>query len=518
MEKDSLTYKTFKNTSYGIINYAWMFVFSIFITPVIVLKLGVETYGIYLLVLSVSSLLGLFDLGIGQILVKYIAQYYATGETKKMKDLMYSLNLILLGMSFFCLVVLALVGYWAHVFFPSQIITPEYYFTIFFLAGCLSFVSGLNSLFAMVPVALQRFDYSTKIGLVSITISNLTILFLALLGYGLKAIFLSQLIYALIFLLIQRHYAQKILPSAELKFAWVWSEVKNAYKFGIATYMSNAANSALTYFDRLLIPIFLGPTALSYYALPGNVAAKTPGVINTLSGVIFPMISGLNGQQDLEKIRYIYKRAFNLLTVVSFAVSISLILFANKLLLYWLSADFAAKSTKVLIILVCTYFFLSLGGTLNAFLLGLSKTKFLFKSSLFMALVNIGLLFVLLPRFGIVGAAWAYLISVLPIMYMFYYSEKKFLQISGRGFEYLKLYFQLALTAVPFVLLCKFAILPLVNSLKAVIVLGPVSVLIFLLIYRVFRFYNPEDLSAINSFVRVAAKRLKAVVFRKVEI
>lgn len=509
MDEKSLTYKTFKNISYGVVGYVWGLAFAIFVTPVIVLKLGVENYGVYMLVLTVSSLMGLFDLGIGTILVKYIAEYHASGEEKKLKDLMYSFNTILLVMSIFSLVVHSLVGYWAYIFFPSATISRDYYFIIFFLQGLISFVGGLSALFVITPTAVQRFETSTKLGIASMTLSNLTILLLVILGYDLRAIFLSQLIFAIIFAFTYRRNAQKLLPVAMLKFAWVWSEIKNAYKFGLATYMSNAANSALTYFDRLLIPIFLGPSALSYYTLPGNVASKIPSVVGTLSGIIFPVISGLNGVKDIEKIKNIYKRAFHLLTVVSFSVTISIVLFANKIMLYWLSVDFALKSTVVLIILAFTYCLLSLGGTLNAFLLGLSKTKFLFQASLFMAVTNIVLLFILLPKFGIIGAAWAYLISVLPIIYMFYYVEKNFFELSGRFFYYSKLLAKLVFVSIPFVGLCEWVFLPMVNSLKALIILGPLSVLSYLLIYRLFRFYDREDMVAINNFIMIIVRKLK---------
>src|SRR3989344_1893715 len=184
MDKQSLTYKTFKNISYGLIGYIWMFVFAIFITPLIVLRLGAETYGVYILVLTVSSIMGLFDLGIGHILIKYISEYNATGEEKKMKDLMYSFNLILLVSGIINLIILSLIGYWAHILFPSQTISSEYYLIVFFLSGLISFVNGIDSLFLMVPVALQRVDISTKIGLTNLTLSNLTILLVVLLGYG----------------------------------------------------------------------------------------------------------------------------------------------------------------------------------------------------------------------------------------------------------------------------------------------------------------------------------------------
>lgn len=509
MDERSLTYKTFKNISYGLVGYIWTFVFSIFITPIIVFKLGVETYGVYMVVLTVSSLMGLFDIGIGQMLVKYISEFHASGEEKRLKDLMYSFNLLLLGMSVFSLVVLSLIGFWAGSLFPSQVVSRDYYFVIFFLSGLISFIGGMTALFVSVPTALLRADISTKIGLANLTLSNLSILAVIVLGYGLKGLFLCQLFYSVLYFLVTRHYAKKILPAAELKFSWNWAEVKHAYKFGIATYISNAANSALTYFDRLLIPMFLGPAALSYYSLPGNIASKTPGVINSLSGIMFPITSSLHGLRDVEKIKQIYKRVFNLLTVVSFAIVISIALFANKMLLYWLSADFAANSARVLVILAFTYYFLSLGGTLNFFLLGMSKTGFLFKSSLVMAITNIVLLFFLLPRFGIVGAAWAYLISVLPIVFMFYYVEKRIFGFSGRAGYYFKLYLKLGVTAAVFAVLCKYIILPQVNSFRNVVIFGPLSVIIFLLLYRVFKFYEAEDMKAVESFIFLTLKRLK---------
>lgn len=508
MDKQSLTYITFKNISYSLVGYVWGFVFSIVITPIIVFKLGVENYGVYLLVITVSNLTGLLDIGIGQMLVKFISQYTASGEARRLKDLMYSFNLLIFGTSLVILAVFAVVGYWAKIFFPDLALTREYYFTLFFLAGLISFFGGLNTLFATVPVALMRGDISIKIGLANLTLSNLTILLVVVLGYGLKGVFLAQLVFSVMLLLTSRHYAKKILPSAELKFAWVWEEVKCAYKFGVATYMSNVANSALTYFDRLLIPIFFGPSALSYYSLPGNIASKVSVMNNTLSGTIFPMTSGLHGLKDMEKIRHIYKRAFNLLTVVNFAMVISIILFANKMLLYWLNADFALKSTTVLIILSATYYLLSLGGTLNLFLLGLSKTNFLFKSSVLMAATNIILLFFLLPKFGIVGAAWAYLISVLPIIYMFYFMEKKILGLSGRFIDYLKLYTKLGVVFVLFAVVCKWGILPLVNSLKSVIVFGPLSTALYLFIYWVFGFFEKEDVNAIKLFILSLTKKM----------
>jgi len=58
--------------------------------------------------------------------------------------------------------------------------------------------------------------------------------------------------------------------------------------------------------------------------------------------------------------------------------------------------------------------------------MAMNKMKFLTASSFVMAVINIIALFVLLPKYGINGAAVAYLISVLLVFFMFYLAEKKY--------------------------------------------------------------------------------------------
>mgnify|MGYP006910075023 CR=1 FL=1 len=115
----------------------------------------------------------------------------------------------------------------------------------------------------------------------------------------------------------------------------------------------------------------------------------------------------------------------------------------------------------------------------------------------------------MLPKFGIVGAAWAYLISVLPIIFMFYYVEKIFLELSDRFVYYLKLFLKIALVSGLSAFLCKWAILPLVKGVGSIIFFGPFSVLLFLLVYGLFGFYDEEDIKAIRDFVVISVKKIK---------
>ncbi len=169
-------------------------------------------------------------------------------------------------------------------------------------------------------------------------------------------------------------------------------------------------------------------------------------------------------------------------------------MFAQKILYYWVGEDFARQGTHILQILALTYFVLALYNPLINFLLGMGKVKFLTYASVSLAIFNMVLVLCLVPRYGILGAAWAYFFSVLPIIYIFYYVEKHFLGLVGIGSFYAKLYGKIILTALIFMGICRELLVPLASGFWGLIIIGPLSILLYFFIYWLFRFVEEEDM------------------------
>lgn len=258
----------------------------------------------------------------------------------------------------------------------------------------------------------------------------------------------------------------------------------------------------------MIIPFFTGPSNLTYYSVPGNVTGKIPGFANTLSTTLFPMTSQLDGSKDIARIEVLYVRSFRLITIIASALTITAIAFAYKILLYWLNADFAIHSTGILIILAFTNFILAMLGPLSNFILGLGKLKFLTIMSVIMGVLNAVLLLVLLPRYGITGAAWAYLLSILPVGYMFYHTEKKFLFLSGRKEYYLKKFLMTVITSLVVWIIDVYFLSPLVVNLATLLCIGAVSLVFYILLYRIFGFFEKEDWRDMELFFGTTLDRM----------
>lgn len=506
---ESITNKTLKNVSYSSIGYAWSLIFAIFVTPIIVFRLGVDYYGVFIFINTVASLLGLLDLGVSIAVTKYISEYHGGQDQEKLRKLLYSANSLFLLVGLIGLIGFLMVGFFGRHF--SSVIAMSSYdvLLVSLMAGLMFFINSINGIYSITPVALQRFDINTKISLAQTTISSVSILIIAILGFKLKAIFLAQLIIAIIFTFIFRHWSQKILSIAKLKLQWHKQEIIRCYKFGLSVSVSNLAGQTLAYFDKLIIPMFLNPTSLSYYSLSSSVASKSTGVVSSMTSVLFPMVSNLKGGQDTETTKKLYIRSFRLTTIMSAAISFAVAFLAYEIMHYWLSEDMAIHTYEILLILTATYFVLSLWIPLKNFLWGLGYTKIMAQFSVVITLFNILLLFFLLPIFGIKGAAIAYLVSVLPTAYMFYFLEKKVLNLENRLIYYIKIYAKIFFTAIIFYFIVKILIAPYMTSFTMLLAGGPLSVLIYLGLFKIFGFYEKEDINSMKNFYHIAIKRIK---------
>lgn len=500
MEQDSLAYKTLRNSSYFLIGYILPIIFTIFVTPFIVHSLGVKQYGIFILVGTINSFLGLVDLGFSTALTKYVAEYHAIKKIDLLNKLLQSAQTLSVLFGIVGLAVFFVIGKWFLVYFHVAEMNIPNVILIFVLSGVVFFLNSLTVPNLAVITGLQRYDVLTKVNMASLILGNVLTAGVLFLGFQLKAVVLVNVVVLMFSLVINHIMAKKILPEVSFSMGWDTEQVKKAYNFGLQTFVSNIASSALIYFDRLIIPIFLGPAQLSYYSLPGNVALRTSGLVNSISAMLFPMASALQSAGEEEKLKIVYIRTFRNLNILAAGISLGVALFAHQILYYWLGKDFAEQGTLILVILSVTYYFVGLYIPLQSMLLGLGRVKFLIKLSVFMAIINLISLLILVPIFGIIGAAWAYLISVIPMVYAFWWIEHSYFNLKDRLSYYLKFYIKILFSGLLSSVAIYFIILPQVKSLYLLIILGPVAVALFFAVYYFLGFAEEEDVVTIKAF------------------
>lgn len=495
-----------KNSIYNFIGYFVPIVVLVVFIPIIIQHLGVKQYGVYIFLNTTLTFLGLLELGAGTATNKHLIEYYSTGQKDKLKNLLYSMNsaYLIQGLCyiFTCLVLGFILQ---NFFFQGDGIS---YFKLFTIVGATGFVTTLFANFLNTTVALQRYRLHVSISTIFLIVSNTSMLVLAVLGYGLQTILIFQFFVSTLSALTYYFFIRKIFPILKFKYRWSRQELKKNYGFGLKLALNNIANSSLVHFDKLIIPFFLGSSALTYYSVPAAVPNKISSLSKTFSSLLFPIVVDLNAQNNTEKIERIYIRSVRLLTILSVSISLPIILFADKILFYWLDQTFVEQSFFVLIFLVLTNLIMAIYTPLFEILTAIGKVGFVAKGSIAMLVINLIALFILLPKFGINGAAMAYLLSVLFVFWMFGYAEKKYILQKNKSY-YGKLLLKIASVSALTYFIIKGILYDRVDSIYILAIAFIICWILFIFLYYILGFAEKEDIADVKLFYKKMTLILK---------
>jgi len=359
--------------------------------------LGPEGRGIYALATLLPSLIVTFgNLGIGPATVYYVAR----GEFRRQEILG---NNILLSLGIGGLGVLA--GLFVVLFFHEAVF-PGVSSGYLLLALALVPVEFFFSYVSYMLLGAQRIK---EFNYVQIAQSGLFLGAIALALLGLKAgvtgaiiagLFTRVIVGATVFRL-----ALRIAGGIDLKPNT--SYIKRATSYGVQAHLSNILGFLNHRADMFLVNWFLGPSAVGLYSVGVGLVEKLWMVSFAASTVLFPWVAAETEEQKRKEFTPLVAR-----TVLWMTALASLILaFLSKwivLLLYSEAFLPAVGALRALLIGITT---LSAGRVLSNDIAGRGFPGLNIYTGLAAVTTNVVLNLLWIPRYGIVGAAWASTVS-----------------------------------------------------------------------------------------------------------
>jgi O-antigen/teichoic acid export membrane protein len=427
-----------KNVFYGFSTWLFPLGLSFVATPIIVRALGHEEYGIYAFVLGFIAYS--FNFNVGRAVTKYIAEYRANGETEKIREVVSATLFVNLVVGLFGLLTI-LVSAKLLVIDILKISVESQERTIYalYLSGLTIFFLMFSQVFIAVLQGLHRFDVFAKIT----NFSNILLiggnLLLALKGYGLLALLSWNLIITALTAIISAIIAWRILPEIpfNLKFSRETLKLVFGYSSSVIAYQILA--NILLLFERSWITGKLGAESLTFYVLPLMLATYIHGFIGSLMLVLFPLASEL--KNDREKLLRLYQKATKIVSFLTVFMGATLIVERKVFLNIWIGADFAEKSSNLLILHTLTFCMLAISIVAWQMTEGLGFPNY--NCYLFMVCFTISIfgMVLLLPDFGNFGVAFARTVGFGMLFISIFYIEKRF-------FDKIQLWFWLKLASV----------------------------------------------------------------------
>jgi O-antigen/teichoic acid export membrane protein len=385
---------------------------GLILSPYFIRKLGPEGYGVWVLSFALVDNYALLDLGFRSATVKYVAHYWATGESARVNEIINTI-VVYAGIvsSAMFLVILAGSGYVDRFFKVSSAYTHSFrtLIIVISMSWCLGFV--FNN-FAASLEAIQRFDLYNKTGVTMIVVRVVGTFILLYLGRGLVEVgilvVISQTLgYAMYFLAFRRVFPELSLSTRYASIA----TLKKMGGFGIHTFVLNVANLILTQSPPLLIGHFLPASFAGYFAAPNRLLQYTGEAVGRAGAITNANTAELQARGDTRALPELAIYTNRYCVVLFMPIAIAFWIYGDAIFALWVPS-IARFSAPLLRVMLVGYVIAVIGQFSSAMLLqGLGRHQRYARGVMAEAILCVAGLVWAIPHYGIMGAAWV--VSIL---------------------------------------------------------------------------------------------------------
>ncbi len=372
--------------------------------------LGAELLGVYALGMTIIGFVGIFNgLGLPQAAVRFVALYKASGKMEQLRDFLLSATGIILIANLLLGFVVLLVGPWLAVhFYRTPSLSP--YLKLF---SSIMILGAFTTFFGRV---LQGYRDVARLTLITDFIGGpLTMLAsIALItwGAGLRGYISAQIVSAAAVLALLLALVWKATPAAAKHFkSTVRRPQREVLVFSTTVSGIGLLNFLIGQSDKVLIGHFLNARQLGIYAVSAAIVAYVPIALQSVNQIFSPTIADLHARREQELLGRVYKSLTKWVLVFTLPLALVLIMFAKPLMRIF-GPDFEAG--WVVLVIGTVGQLVNCGvGSAGYLLLMSGNERRLIKVQAVATVVTVGLGLLLVPRWGIVGAAFATCVTTI---------------------------------------------------------------------------------------------------------
>ncbi len=412
------------NVIYNLVGQLLPMVAALAAIPFIISHLGTERFGVLTIIWMVVGYFSLFDMGIGRATTKFTAEYISSGRLMELPSLIWNSLYMLIGLGILGGLILALLTPLLiyHVLKIPPNLQMETLKVFYAMAVSIPFVLGTSGARGVLE-AQQRFLLVNAIKLPASLINFLAPIFVLIFANNLYYISVVLVAGRIIFFILYLIFCLNSVPNMFKLQRMDLSQVKILLGFGGWLTVSNIIGPLMTYMDRFVIGALISLSAVTYYATPYDVVTRLWVFSGSLLGVLFPVFSAYSigdNQRNLEKL---YKRSLYCLLVILLPIIVIICVMAEPLLTMWLGAEFARHSTIVTQILSVGVLICALSQVPFSVTQAMGRPDVTAKLHLIELPLYLGVMWLAIPKLGIVGAAVAWLLRILvDAFFLFWFS------------------------------------------------------------------------------------------------
>ena len=393
--------QSLKNTIITYFGFGIGAIYTLYLYPVL---LGATYYALTNYILSAANvIMPLFAIGMQNTLVKFYSQYETEAERSQFLSftivfpLLMCIPLGLIGIFFFDDILIFVS--------KKNAVVREYIWLIPFIGLCMAYFEIFYA-WARVHMHSVFGNFIKEVGLRSFSL-------LALVGVYFKWITVIEFVYVtagiyFIAFLITMFYAFYIKKPV-FQFG-IPTNVKNIMEYTFYIILSGSVANLLLDGDKMILNQYMKIENIAYYSVATYIALVISVPSRAMHQITYPITAKLMHENKHDELNSLYKKtSINLQMVGGFVM---LCIFVNINQLYEIMPkDYAGGVLVVFLIGLSKYFDLILGNN-NAIIFNTKYYRTVLFLGVFLVIVTVGLNVIFIPIYGIMGSAFATLLSI----------------------------------------------------------------------------------------------------------
>lgn len=412
--------------------------YGLFISPFLLGVVGQSEYGVYKTMSSLTTSLLVLDLGIGGTALRYIAQYRASGEDRKIDSICTMLFFITLILAiivglisfgvFFCIE-----GIYKKSFSENELFLAKRLFIILSAGICMhifenllnGIITGFNDFIFANGIKILRLFFRIIFIYIFFSYEN-NILYLTL----------FDLVLTIILIIIETIWCIfRYKISYRFNFGnWNKNLLKEMLSYTVWMFLTTIASQINNNIDNIVIGAFMGATYVAVYSFGLTIFSMYEQFSTAISGVMLPTVANIlkNNNNDIQN--FIIKIG-RVQFIFLGAVVVGFLILGQEFLNLWLGEGYESVYIITLILMIPSLFELCVNVCLSVLRV---HNKLRFRT---LVLSGTTLLNLIITIFGVmqfgyvaaaIGTALSFIIGSLIIMNIYYYKVL--------GFNMIKIY------------------------------------------------------------------------------
>lgn len=392
-----------KNSGLNLVGSVFPLLVGAFTIPILIKGLGTDGFGILTLCWSLVGYFSIFDFGLTRALTIYVSDKISKNETDDAVGFFWTATILITAISVLASILCFLFGHEFEALVLSD--TTEFSGQLNVAFKYIAIGIPIVALHTAIKGTLEGYGkfFATNLLQSALGVSNFLLpVFFIQSSKPIPEIVLTLIIARTIILLIHFVLLFRLEPRfLRFRISRVW--FTTAIQFGGWMTVSNLVNPIMTYLDRFILSANVPVAQIAYYTTPFEIISRLLIVPNSVVRAMLPQMAKYLQTLDV-KGKQLNKGILLVFGVQ--AIPVLLLAFGAKIFFfYWLGPEFATNASLVLSILALGIWINSVSLVPFSYLQTNGRADLIAKIHVLEFPIFIGLLFFVVSKYGVIGAA-----------------------------------------------------------------------------------------------------------------